>query len=154
MLTRARYLALIDAPAIAAAITRAEARTSGEIRVSVAPWFWGDVRRTAEAAFARLGMAATRERNGVLIFVVPARRRFAVIGDVGIHARVGDAFWAEVGARLSAAFRAGRYTEGLIAGIEALGEGLARSFPADPARNPDELPNAVVTLGRGSGEAR
>ncbi len=144
MLTRARLLARIDAPAIEAAIARAEARTSGEIRVTVATWFWGDVQRTAEAAFERLGMTATRERNGVLIFVVPARRRFAVVGDAGIHARVGDALWVEVRDRLGAEFRRGRYTEGLIAAVEALGEGLARSFPADAARNPDELPNTVV----------
>jgi len=148
MLTRDRLLKLVDAPAIEAAITRAEARTSGEIRVSVAPFFWGNVRRTAEEAFDRLGMAATRERNGVLIFVVPARRCFVVIGDAGIHARVGDAFWVEVSARMSAAFRAGRYTEGLIAGVELVGERLAGSFPADPAHNPDELPNTVLVDGR------
>lgn len=147
MLTRRRLLQLIDAPAIEAAIARAEARTSGEIRVSVAQWFWGNVRRTAEDAFERLGMAATRERNGVLIFVVPARRSFVVIGDTGIHARVGDGFWIEVSARMSAAFRAGRYTEGLIAGVEAVGERLALSFPADPASNPDELANTVLVGG-------
>ena len=46
MLTRGRLLKLIDAPAIEAAIARAEARSSGEIRVSLAPFFWGDVRRS------------------------------------------------------------------------------------------------------------
>lgn len=144
MLTRARLLRMVDRAAVEAAIVRAEARTSGEIRISLASWFWGNVRRTAEAAFERLGMTATRERNGVLIFVVPARRSFAVIGDAGIHARVGDAFWVEVGARMSAAFSEDRFTEGLIAGVEAVGERLALSFPADPARNPDELPNTVL----------
>ena len=148
MLTRGRLLKLIDAPAIEAAIARAEARSSGEIRVSLAPFFWGDVRRTAEQAFQRLGMAATPERNAGLIFVVPARRSFAVIGDAGIHARVGPGFWVEVSERLGAAFRAGRYTEGLIAGVEALGERLAQHFPPDAAHNPDELPNTVVVADR------
>lgn len=148
MLTRAALLKLVDTGAVEAAIARAEARTSGEIRVSVAPFFWGNVRRTAEDAFERLGMAATRERNAVLIFVVPARRSFAVIGDTGIHARLGDGYWVELSARMSAAFGEGRYTEGLIAGITDLGERLARDFPADRAHNPDELANAVIVAGR------
>ncbi len=148
MLTRDRLLTLVDRPAIEAAIARAEARTSGEIRVSVAPFFWGNVRRTAEHAFEHLGMTATRERNAVLIFVVPARRSFAVIGDRGIHDRVGPDFWALVCERLGAAFRAGAYTEGLIAGVETLGEQLARHFPPDPARDHNELPNAVIIADR------
>jgi len=148
MLTRSALLQLVDTAAIEAAIAGAEARTSGEIRVSVAPFFWGNVRRTAEDAFERIGMAATRERNAVLLFVVPARRSFAVVGDTGIHARVGDSYWALLSARMSAAFRAGRYTEGLIAGITDLGERLARDFPADRAHNPDELANTVIVDGR------
>ncbi len=135
---------MLDVPAIEATIARAEVRTSAEIRVSLAPWFWGDVRRTAERAFQRLGMATTREHNAVLLFVVPARRSFAVIGDTAIHARVGTRYWVEIVERLSAAFAGEQYTEGLRAAIEAIGERLAREFPADAAHNPDELPNTLA----------
>ena len=114
--------------------------------MSVAPWFWGNVRGTAELAFHRLGMDATRERNTVLIFVVPARRCFAVIGDQGIHARVGAQFWVEIGVRLGAPFRVARYTEGLVAEIDALGERLAHDFPIDAVSYPAELPNALVVV--------
>ena len=62
----------IDAGRIEEAIRRAERRTSGEIRVSVSRFFWGDVHRVADRAFARLGMSATRQRNGVLFFIVPS----------------------------------------------------------------------------------
>lgn len=144
MWTRGKLLRLVDAPAIEAAIARAESRTSGEIQVSLAPFFWGSVRGAAERAFSRLGVGATRERNGVLLFVVPARRSFAVIGDEGIHARVGANFWAEIGELLRTHFRGDRYTEGLLAAIDALGEQLVRHFPADPAANPDEVANTVI----------
>ena len=43
------------------AIARAETRTSGEIRVSIAGFFVGSSRRLAERAFQRLGLHATRE---------------------------------------------------------------------------------------------
>jgi Predicted membrane protein len=41
-------------------------------------------------------MRNTAERNGVLIFLVPSRRRFAVLGDTGIHEKVGQEFWEAV----------------------------------------------------------
>ena len=53
-----------DAFGLLEAIHEAERVTSGEIRVSVAHFFWGDVQRTAEKAFRRLGMENTSRRNG------------------------------------------------------------------------------------------
>ena len=86
----------IDKDRIKQAIQKAERRTSGEIRVSVSPLFWGDVRKAAEKAFDRLGMTATKDRNAVLFFVVPARRKFVVLGDSGIHEKVGQEFWHHI----------------------------------------------------------
>ncbi|HZA51699.1 MAG TPA: TPM domain-containing protein, partial [Myxococcaceae bacterium] len=89
-LGRRSLLRRIDVKRVEHALREAEKRASGEIRVSVAPLFWGSVRKEAERAFVRLGMSRTKERNGVLFFVVPARRKFVVLGDEGIHAKVGQ----------------------------------------------------------------
>jgi len=105
---------LIDAEAVKRAIEQAERRTSGEIRVSVSTFFWGNVRRTAERSFARLGMDRTAQRNGVLFFVVPSRRTFVVLGDEGIHAKVGQDFWDSVAAAMSARFKDRDFTGGLV----------------------------------------
>ena len=135
----------IDVRAVEAAVRAAEVRTSGEIRVCVARfYFWGDVRRAAERAFGYLKMARTRHRNGVLIFVVPLRRRFVVLGDAGINRLVAPAFWSEVAARLSAAFKAGERTQGLARAIAEITEELARHFPPDPGPNINELPDELV----------
>jgi uncharacterized membrane protein len=142
MPTRRRLVRLIDAHAVEAVIARAEQRTSGEIRVSLSPWFWGSVRRTAERAFDRLGIRQTRDRNGILIFVVPARRRFVVLGDEGIHRRVDPGFWEAIGAILEQAFAREQYTEGLIAAIERLADRLASDFPVG-ANDVAELPDNV-----------
>lgn len=88
-------------------------------------------------------MTETRDRNGALIFVVPARRRLVVVGDAGIHARVGQECWDELAREIQAAFREGRYSDGLLSAIELLGERLAQHFPSDPTDNPDELPNTI-----------
>lgn len=139
---RRRLRQLIDAEAVKAAIMEAESRTSGEIRVSVSTFFWGDVRKTAEKAFVRLGMAATARRNGVLFFLVPSRRKFVVLGDEGIHRVVGQSFWDDVTARISDRFRKGDYTGGLVHGIAEAGGVLALHFPREDT-NPNELADDV-----------
>src|SRR5512133_332625 len=133
----------IDQAQVVAAIRAAEQVTSGEIRVSVAPFFWGDVEKTAGKAFRRLGMANTADRNGVLIFLVPSRKRFAILGDVGIHEKVGQAFWEEASACLSAQFRQGAFTEGLVEVIQLVGERLATHFPYAGTADRNELPEDV-----------
>jgi uncharacterized membrane protein len=142
-MTHKALLRAIDSERIEEAIRQAERRTSGEIRVSVSRFFWGDVERVAERAFDRLGMRNTRERNGVLFFLVPARRRFAVVGDEGIHAKVGQDFWERVAAAVSEHLRAGDFTLGLVHGVETVGEQLALHFPFDPASDTNELANEV-----------
>ena len=136
---RRRLIKEIDPGRIQAAIQAAEKKTSGEIRVSVSPIFWGSVRPVAEKAFQRLGMTNTRQRNGILFFIVPSRRRFVILGDEGIHAGVGQDFWDHLTAAMSAEFRKGRFQDGLIKGIEEVGEHLAAHFPYDPATDKNEL---------------
>lgn len=143
MTFRRKLIERLDLERLRRAIAEAERLTSGEIRVSVAPFFWGKVRPVAERAFARLGMAKTRRRNGVLFFVVPARRRFVILGDEGIHARVGQEFWEGLAAAVSGHFRKGEFTEGLVRGIREAGGKLAVHFPYDSATDKNELPDEV-----------
>jgi len=139
---RRRLRQLIDEEAVKAAIAEAERNTSGEIRVSVSTFFWGDVRKTAERAFERLGMTATARRNGVLFFLVPSRRKFVVLGDEGIHRKVGQGFWDDVTAAVSDRFGKGDFTGGLVHGVAEAGKVLAFHFPREDA-NPNELTDDV-----------
>jgi uncharacterized membrane protein len=140
---RRKLIRLIDPDRVKQAIQAAEKTTSGEIRVSVARFFWGRVRPAAERAFSRLGMTRTKDRNGILFFIVPSRRRFVVLGDEGIQAKVGPEFWTDLAATLSSEFRRGRFGEGLLKGIEQAGAKLAAHFPYDPGRDKNELPDDV-----------
>jgi len=140
---RRTLMQIVDSESIKRAIQSAETRTSGEIRVSVSPFFWGNVEKVARRAFTRLGMTSTRERNGILFFVVPPRRRFAVIGDKGIHEKVGQEFWDRLAATLSVRFRAGKFTEGLVEAITECGDQLAAYFPYDRRTDVNELPDEI-----------
>lgn len=142
-LSQHRLLDIIDDDRVKAAIAAAEKQTSGELRVSVSRFFYGSVRRAAERAFNRLGMRATRDRNGILFFVVPSRRRFAVLGDEGIHRKVGQEFWDKLVAAMSGDFREGKFNEGLIRGIGECGRLLAAHFPYEGERDVNELPDDI-----------
>ena len=134
----------IDVAAVEQAITAAERRTSAEIRVAVArSWFWGDARAAAERAFRRLQMSRTRARNGVLIFIAPSRRKLAVIGDVGVQAKVAPDLWTRVVDRMTADFHRGDRTAGVVAAVEILADALAPVFPVGPG-DVNELTNSVT----------
>ena len=121
----------LDRDRIARAIAEAEAKSTGEIVVSLAPFFIGSIERAAERAWERLGISRTRDRNGVLLFVVPGRRKLFVRGDQGIHEKVGPEFWAEVARAVSArlAEKGGTRTDALVHGVSLVGDALQKHFP-------------------------
>ncbi len=140
---RRKNARLVDRELVRQAIVAAELCTSGEIRVSLAPFFWGNVRKVAERAFVRLGMTNTRDRNGILFFVVPSRRAFVVLGDAGIHAQVGQAFWDDLARILTTHFKHAEFTSGLVAAISLAGEQLANYFPHQNRTDKNELPDEI-----------
>jgi uncharacterized membrane protein len=138
------FLSSLDDERIVAAIREAEARSRGEIRVHVAEREVADPRTEAARVFDKLRMADTAERNGVLLFVAPASQSITVLGDRAVHERCGEAFWTTVVERVRDEFRAGRFTEGIVAGVRAVGDELARHFPRHPGETDrNELPDAV-----------
>ena len=124
------------------AIQEAEKQTSGEIRVHLKRRCGEDVLAEAKKTFRKLRMDHTARRNGVLIFVAPGSKRFAIYGDEGIHQKVGDAFWNETRDKIGACFSKGLIKEGIIAGIESVGEKLKTYFPSKDGKN--ELSNEVT----------
>ncbi len=138
------FLGAIDDARIVSAIQAAEARSRGEIRVHVAQGVIPDARRAAETDFARLGMTATAERNGVLILVAPESQSFAVVGDLGIDALVPPGFWDEIAAGMASDFRESRFTDGIVAAVTRVADQLARHFPRRPGEEDrNELPDGV-----------
>ncbi|HEY3171595.1 MAG TPA: TPM domain-containing protein [Thermoanaerobaculia bacterium] len=136
------FFSKLDSDRIVAAIADAERRSSTEIRVHVTHRKPKDIEERARRRFDLLGMTKTAERNGVVFYIAPAVRRFQILGDSGIHEKCGDDFWKEVAAEMEESFRRGDFTEGILRGIEKVGEVLARHFPRS-AHDKDELPNKI-----------
>ncbi len=140
---KSEFIQQLDHPAIEGAITQAEALTSGEIRVVVTHHPADNPLVAAQAAFERLGMTKTKNRNAVLIFVAPASQTFAVIGDEAVHQKCGDDFWQQLATVMTEHFKQGAYTNGLRQGIELAGALLAEHFPRE-GTDGNELSNTVI----------
>jgi uncharacterized membrane protein len=138
------FLSQLDDERIVRAIKEGEARTSGEIRIYIQRGeLDGDAFDAAQRKFRQLGMEQTRERNAVLIYVAPRARKFAVIGDEGVHKKCGDEFWQDLVEKMREHFAREEFTDALVEAIESTGELLARSFPKSSDRG-NELPDSIV----------
>jgi uncharacterized membrane protein len=137
-----RFLDEADLDAVSAAIAAAEAGTSAEIRVHLDARCPGEALARAALVFERLGMHRTAARNGVLIYVSIEDRKLAVLGDRGIHERVGQAYWDGLVEAVAGHFRGRRFREGLVHAVGEAGVALGRHFPRRPD-DVDELPDRV-----------
>jgi putative membrane protein len=101
--------------------------------------------RTALAQFTAHDLQATEDRTGILIFVSEAEHHAEVIADAGINAKVPQAEWDDLVAKLVAAAKADRLADGYVEAIVRAGEILARHFPVTGS-NPNEIPDRLVEL--------
>lgn len=127
-------------------IRRAEAGTSGEIRVYMEPHCsYVNTMDRAREVFASLQMEKTVERNAVIIYIAFRDREFALFGDAAIYEKAGGpTFWKQAAAMLSGHMRNGQYVEGLCNCVDELGRALAAYFPPHPGVNKNELPDEIV----------
>jgi uncharacterized membrane protein len=134
---------------LAARVQRSERRHSGEIRLCVEAglplsYLWRDAtaRERALAMFGKLRVWDTELNNGVLIYLLLAEHAIEIVADRGLNQHVRPEAWQRLSAGMAAAFKAGRFEEGLLEAIEAVDGLLQQHFPlAEGARNPNELPD-------------
>ena len=139
-----------DLAAIASAIGEAEKTTAGEIRVSIRQRRkWREKKRTldelARQEFHLLGMTKTKERTGILIFLLLEDKKFYILADQGIHAKVEDGTWLKIANEMSEHFSKQNFRNGIIHGVSSVGGVLSKYFPKKD-NDLNELPNEVHVL--------
>lgn len=129
---------------IVQAIRDAERMSSGEIRIYVeSRCTYVDPMDRAREMFEKLQMHKTRERNGVLLYLAMKDHQFAILGDEGIHRKVGDHFWRKQGADLRKSFKNRAFIEGITQCLKGIGASLQHYFPYQ-SDDEDELPDDIV----------
>ena len=138
--------------AIEHAIHATEILHDGQIRFAVepalelAPLLAGQTaQQRAIDVFSSLRVWDTEHNNGVLIYLLLADHDVEIVADRGIHVRLGKEVWEAICREMEAAFRAGNFEAGVLAGIHAVGEHLSRHFPARSGK-PNEIPDRPVLL--------
>lgn len=139
---------------IANAVRATEREHRGEIRVVIETDLdvWSIVdgrtpRARALEVFALHGVWDTEENNGVLLYVLFADRDVEIVADRGYAGRVSTAEWEAVCRDIESEFRAGRWEQGVVAGVAAAGRLVRAHFPPSADRTDrNELPDRPTLL--------
>ena len=138
-------------------VAASEHRHSGQIRICVeaglpTSYLWRDApaRERAVMLFGKLRVWDTEQNNGVLIYLLLAEHAIEIVADRGIDRNVDDAEWAAMTQRMAAAFREGRFEDGVTQALEEVSALLVNHFPRDSGdageASSNELPDAPVVI--------
>jgi uncharacterized membrane protein len=127
------------------AIRAAEKNTSGEVRVYVeSKCKYVNAVDRAKEIFFHLKMDATKDRNGVLLYLALDDRQLALFADEGIYQRLGKEYWSEQVRKIISAFTKDDYTGGICLVVKDIGDALSAQFPFDDKGDKNELPDDIV----------
>jgi uncharacterized membrane protein len=135
-------------------VAASERRHSGEVRICVEAglpmsylWRGAPARERAIMMFGKLRVWDTADNNGVLIYLLMAEHAIEIVADRGIDAHVSAEEWAAMTQRMAAAFREGRFEDGLTQALEEVSALLVAHFPlAEGQADRNELPDEPVVL--------
>lgn len=137
------FLKKDDIKNIEKAIKEVESKTSGEIRIHISSdKSIDDCFEAARKCFYRLKMQNTKDRNGILLFIAPNARKFAIFGDEGINKVIKPGFWDNVKDILEDSFKKNNFSQGIIKALYEVGEVLQKFFPIK-GNDKNELSNKV-----------
>lgn len=141
------YLSDDDLLRISNKIKEAEKTTAGEIRVSIKekkPYFsFASLDNLAEKEFYKLGVDKTRDKTGILIFILLEKKQFYILADKGINEIVPGNTWDGIKEEMQKMFREGKFCKGILHGIDEVGELLTKHFPIK-SDDTNEISNKVV----------
>jgi uncharacterized membrane protein len=122
---------------IVAAIKEAEEKSTAHVRVHLSKR-WIETRPFSRASkiFNQYEMNNTPQRNSVLFYVNLRRKKFAILGDSGIHQLAGPRFWEKLAKELTENLRSTQSEKAIALAIQSTGEMLKKLYPNPNKRFP------------------
>lgn len=129
-------------------IKEMEKFTAGEIAISIKiKKSFLEKRKTlkqlALSEFIRLGINKTKDKTGILIFIVLREREFYILADSGINEKVEPDTWDKIKELMESYFRRGQFCKGLLIAVEEIGNVLAKFFPIKKD-DVNEISNMII----------
>lgn len=142
------YLAEEDFQKITSCITEVEKKTSGEVRVCIKKrrgFFENrfEPRELALKEFAAQEMHKTKDKTGVMIFILLDEHKFEIIADEGINSKISQDKWDIITAAMTSYFKTGSFADGICNAVQSIGLTLILEFPCQPD-DKDELSNEII----------
>jgi len=143
-----KYISADELDAIKNHIAEIEKFTSGEIRLCFQMRrAWIDrkltTRELAMKEFFKLGMEKTKDKTGVLLFILFKDKKFEVVADEGINNKISPEKWNVITNFLINEFKSGHYKDGIVKALDEVKEVLMKEFPRN-SDDVDELSNDIV----------
>jgi uncharacterized membrane protein len=128
-------------------IKKIEKTTSGEVRVAMKEKKSfaernKSLRQLAEIEFKKLKMNETRDKTGILIFILFQERQFYILADEGINNKVPQETWDSIRDEIQVSFKNGEFLDGILTGLNNVGKILSEHFPIK-ADDTNELSNKI-----------
>jgi uncharacterized membrane protein len=125
-----------------------EKLTAGEICVSIREhktlFQWRKaVGELAKKEFIRLGIGKTKDKTGILIYVLLEKRQFYILADSAINEKVNENAWHKIKYGMEEFFINGKFAKGILYGVEESGKVLAEYFPVKPD-DTNEISDRVI----------
>ncbi len=139
-----------DLARITEAVRESEKHTSGEIRVVIRQEYENGVSSIDEQAlldFERFGLTHTKDKTGVLLLLVLDARKFKIMGDSGISAKLPGTYWNTLANNLSIDFKNSEFVGGVCTLVHEVGLQLVARFPI-MLDDTNELSDNVIVIGR------
>ena len=76
------------------------------------------VNELAKQEFARLGIGKTRDKTGVLIYILLEERQFYILADSAINNKVKENTWHKIKDGMQEYFMKGMFAKGILHGVE------------------------------------
>jgi uncharacterized membrane protein len=90
------------------------------------------VEQLAKQEFARLGIGRTKDKTGILIYIILKERQFYILADTAINNKVTENTWHKIKDEIQEYFIKGMFAKGILHGVEETGKVLAEHFPVKP----------------------
>jgi putative membrane protein len=102
-----------------------------------------EVQEAAMTAFFSEKLYKTKDENGILLFISVFERKFWVLADAGINAKIDQGRWQGLVELITKGIKDGRQCEALCEAIRQVGDILKEHFPIQPDDS-DELRDLII----------
>ena len=107
-------------------------KSTGEVRVHISrDRFEKDPMATALRLFEEFSMTRTTDRNAVLVYLNRATRKFAILGDEGLHRSVGQRYFDGLAANFSEDLQSTHFENAIALLVFSVGTTMAKKFPRE-----------------------